>query len=75
VFAPLLISDERELAARVPALWQTVQPMTLKRLLRRRFATLPADAEQRIDAAAEAQLDTWLDGIFDAASVEDLLGK
>ena len=49
--------------------------MTLKRLLRRRFATLPADAEQRIDAAAEAQLDTWLDGIFDAPSVEDLLSK
>ncbi len=135
VFAPLLISDERELTAQAPALWQTVQraalepqaratlseileywfferfrtltakeiwtmlnmltpieetaayqsilaegkaegkAMTLKRLPRRRFATLPADAEQRIDAAAEAQLDTWLDGIFDAASVEDLLGK
>ena len=46
----------------------------LKRLLRRRFDTMPAWAEQRIDAASIAQLDTWLDGIFDAASVEALIG-
>jgi predicted transposase YdaD len=47
---------------------------TLCRLLTRRFDTLPTWAEQRIAAASETQLDTWLDGIFDAASVEDLLG-
>ena len=48
--------------------------MSLKRLVKRRFATLPAWAEQRIDAAPEAQVDAWLDAIFEATSVEDLLG-
>ena len=47
---------------------------TLKRLLRRRFETMPAWAVQRIDAASIAQLDAWLDGIFDASSVEALIG-
>ncbi|WP_295583265.1 DUF2887 domain-containing protein [uncultured Lamprocystis sp.] len=47
---------------------------SLKRLLTRRFGPLPAWAEQRIDAVPVAQLDTWLDGIFDAASLEDLIG-
>jgi hypothetical protein len=47
---------------------------TLCRLLSRRFGSLPSWAEQRITAASEAQLDTWLDGIFDATGVEDLLG-
>jgi hypothetical protein len=47
---------------------------TLHRQLTRRFGPLPAWATQRITAASEAQLDTWLDGIFDATSVKDLLG-
>ncbi|UHD15443.1 DUF2887 domain-containing protein [Thiocapsa bogorovii] len=47
---------------------------TLKRLLTRRFGAVPAWAERRIDAAAVAQLDSWLDGIFGAANVEDLIG-
>lgn len=47
--------------------------MTLKRLLKRRFARVPTWAEQRIDAAPEAQVDAWLNAIFDATSVEDLL--
>ncbi len=47
---------------------------TLRRQLTRRFGALPAWAAQRIAAAPEAQLDAWLDGIFDAASVADLLG-
>ena len=47
---------------------------SLKRLLTRRFGPLPAGAEQRIDTAPVAQLDAWLDGIFDAASLEDLIG-
>ena len=46
----------------------------LKRLLRRRFNIMPAWAEQRIDAASIAQLDAWLDGIFDAQSLEALIG-
>ena len=47
---------------------------SLKHLLRRRFESVPAWAVQRIDAASSAQLDTWLDGIFDAPSVEALIG-
>ncbi|MBK1646796.1 hypothetical protein CKO25_19570 [Thiocapsa imhoffii] len=47
---------------------------TLKRQLTRRFGPVPTWAEQRIDAATVAQLDSWLDGIFDAANVEDLIG-
>jgi hypothetical protein len=46
----------------------------LKRQLTRRFGPVPAWAERRIDAAAVAQLDSWLDGILDAANVEDLIG-
>ncbi|QVL51305.1 MAG: DUF2887 domain-containing protein [Thiocapsa sp.] len=47
---------------------------SLKRLLTRRFGPLSTGAEQRIDTAPVAQLDVWLDGIFDAANVEDLIG-
>jgi hypothetical protein len=46
----------------------------LKRPLARRFGPLPDWAEQRIGAAPVAQLDAWLDGIFDAARVEGLIG-
>jgi predicted transposase YdaD len=47
---------------------------SLKRLLTRRFGPLSAGAKQRIDTAPVAQLDAWLDGILDAASLEDLIG-
>ncbi|WP_157817583.1 DUF2887 domain-containing protein [Candidatus Thiodictyon syntrophicum] len=46
----------------------------LKRLLKRRFGVLPRWAVVRLDAAAMAQLDGWLEGIFEAQSLEDLLG-
>ena len=48
---------------------------TLRRLLSRRFGSLPPWAEQRIAAASGAQVETWLDKIFDATSIEDVLGK
>ena len=47
----------------------------LKRLLTRRFGTLPDWAAQRIEGASIEQLDAWLDGIFDADSVIHLLGS
>ena len=47
----------------------------LKRLLKRRFNTLPPWAAQRIDTASIAQLDAWLDAIFDAQSLEALIGS
>ena len=46
---------------------------TLQRQLKRRFGTVSSWAEERIAAAGDAQLQVWLDGIFDATSVEDLL--
>ena len=46
----------------------------LKRLLARRFGPLPKWAAARIDAAPIAQLDAWLDGIFDAPTLDALLG-
>jgi predicted transposase YdaD len=46
----------------------------LKRLLARRFGRLPKWAAARIDAATIDQMDAWLDGIFDAETVDALLG-
>ncbi len=48
---------------------------TLKRQLTRRFGALPDWARRRIEAAPVAQLDLWLDGIFDTGSAEDLIGR
>jgi len=43
--------------------------------LTRRFGALPTWAERRIDAASVAELDAWLDGIFDAESRAALIGS
>jgi len=51
------------------------QSKSLKRLLTRRFGTLPDWSAQRIEGASIEQLDAWLDGIFDAESVIHLLGS
>ena len=47
---------------------------TLKRQLARRFGAVPGWAQRRIDAAPVAQLDAWLDAIFDAESLLALIG-
>ena len=46
---------------------------TLARQLAHRFGPLSPAAQATISSATEAQLDTWLDGIFDATSVQALL--
>ena len=46
----------------------------LKRLLRVRFGDLPPWAQARIDAATLGQLDAWLDGLFQVATLDALLG-
>ncbi|WP_295432359.1 Rpn family recombination-promoting nuclease/putative transposase, partial [uncultured Thiodictyon sp.] len=46
----------------------------LKRLLRVRFGDLAPWAQARIDAATLGQLDAWLDGLFQAATLDVLLG-
>ena len=47
---------------------------SLKRLLTRRFGALPRWALQRLETASMAQLDGWLEGIFEMQSLEGLLG-
>lgn len=46
---------------------------TLARQLTHRFGALPAWAEPLIASASEAQLDAWLDGIFEAEGVRELI--
>jgi Putative transposase, YhgA-like len=45
----------------------------LRVLLRRRFGPLTVSAEKRLAAASSEQVGRWLDQIFDAADVEDVL--
>jgi hypothetical protein len=45
----------------------------LKRQLARKFGTLPAEIESRIDGANEAQLDMWLDRVLDETTLEAVL--
>jgi hypothetical protein len=44
----------------------------LKRLLTRRFQTLPDEVLARIEAAPSEQLEQWLDNTLDAATLEDV---
>ena len=46
---------------------------TLLRQLRARFGEVPASVEVRIQAAEEDQLDTWLDRILSAPTLDDVL--
>ena len=46
----------------------------LTRLLERRFGPLPRPVRDRIAAASLKQLDTWLDAILDAPSLEAVFG-
>ncbi|MBV2262231.1 MAG: DUF4351 domain-containing protein [Thauera sp.] len=50
------------------------QTRVLARQLTRRFGTLPAWAEARLNAATEQDLDRWTDAILDATSLTDVLG-
>lgn len=47
----------------------------LLKLLRQRFGELPPWVMERLAAAETAQLETWVEGLFSAASVEELLGR
>ncbi|MFM7274966.1 MAG: DUF4351 domain-containing protein [Gammaproteobacteria bacterium] len=47
---------------------------TLIRLLEQRFGPLADSQNDRIRTAAPAELDNWYQRIFDARSIEDLLG-
>jgi predicted transposase YdaD len=47
----------------------------LRKQLARRFGVLPAWAATRLERAETAQLEAWAEAIFDAASLEELLGR
>lgn len=47
----------------------------LRKLLSRRFGTLPPWAVARLEEAETAKLEAWAEAIFDAASLEELLGR
>jgi len=47
----------------------------LRKQLGRRFGRLPAWAATRLERAETAQLEAWAEEIFDAASLEELLGR
>jgi predicted transposase/invertase (TIGR01784 family) len=51
----------------------TAKAQTLARQLTQRFGPLSEPERATIACATEAQLDSWLDGIFGAASAQDLL--
>ena len=48
---------------------------SLKRLLTRRFGSLPDWAVQRIEGASLEQLDLWFDDVLDAESLSNLLNS
>ena len=47
----------------------------LTKLIRRRFGELPDWATARLQSAEPEQLEYWAEQIFDAETVEQLLGK
>jgi hypothetical protein len=46
--------------------------IVLKRLLTRRFGSLPAWAEQRLEQASPQELEGWADRVLEAQQLEDV---
>ena len=53
---------------------QQGEALALQKLITRRFGTIAPDVLVKITAASKEQLDTWLDQILDADSLNDLFG-
>jgi predicted transposase YdaD len=51
----------------------TGRAMTLLRLLRKRFGTVPTAISRRIRSAPAADLERWIDRIFDATSIREVV--
>ncbi len=51
---------------------QKGEAIALQRLLARRFGALPPDLPSRIAAASREEIETWLDRVLDARSLEDV---
>ncbi len=54
---------------------QEGEATVLRRQLARRFGPLPSWAEQRLDQAGEAELESWADRVLDAQTLEDVLNR
>ena len=51
---------------------QQGETTALKRLLTRRFKTIPSEVLMRIEQAVPGQLETWIENTLDAATLEDV---
>lgn len=51
---------------------QKGEALVLQKLLTKRFGVLPTDAAGKIAAASAEQIDTWVDRVLDAASLEEV---
>ncbi len=49
--------------------------LTLNKLMTRRFGIVPGWAEERLGKAEERDLETWIDRVLDAGSVEEVFGQ
>ncbi|MGE0706727.1 MAG: Rpn family recombination-promoting nuclease/putative transposase [Planctomycetota bacterium] len=47
----------------------------LLRLLRKRFGSLPAELEQRVESASQTELERWADRVLTAASLEEVFAE
>ena len=52
----------------------TGKAKTLLRLLERRFHSVPESYQAQVLAADADQLDTWIDAVLDAGSIEAVFG-
>jgi len=50
------------------------EALALQKLLKKRFGVVPSDVLAKISAAPLGQIDTWLDQVLDARSLDDLFG-
>ena len=50
------------------------EALALQKLLKKRFGAVPSDVLAKISAASLGQIDTWLDQVLDARSLDDLFG-
>ncbi|MGB4466518.1 MAG: DUF4351 domain-containing protein, partial [Azovibrio sp.] len=51
---------------------QKGEALVLQKLLTQRFGVLPADAVGKIAAASAEQIDTWVERVLDATSLEEV---
>jgi len=71
--------DGEELMGTIAEKWlqegrQEGEANSLARLLERRFGAVPDAVRERVATASLEQLDTWLDAVIDAESLDEVFG-